>query len=103
MSEAQSFAEQYPQIHAAMLEMQKQCALWGPLQARERALVELVVASVRMQASGVRAQTARALKQGITPEEVRHAILLTLGGCGYSSVMASLVWANEVLDGTPLR
>ncbi|MBI3091239.1 MAG: carboxymuconolactone decarboxylase family protein [Candidatus Tectomicrobia bacterium] len=103
MSEAQSFAEQYPQIHTAMLQMQKQCAAWGPLDERTRALIELVIASVRMQPSGVRAQAARALKQGITAEEVRHAILLTLGGCGYSSVMASLAAANEVLNGTPLR
>ena len=103
MSEAQTFNQQYPDIHTALRGLQEQCAKWGPLDGRTRSLIELVVSSVRMQPNGVRAQTRRALDNDITPEEIRHAILLTLGGTGFSSVMASLSWANDELGGTPLQ
>ena len=103
MAEAQTFQEQFPEIHDSFRVMQERCAAWGPLDDRARTLIELALASVRMQQNAVRAQSARALKLGISADEIRHAILLTLGNAGLSSVMASLAWTHEVLGGSPLQ
>ncbi len=40
----------------------------------------------------------KALASGATPDEIVHAILLSLTTTGFPNMIAALGWANEVLE-----
>ncbi|MFQ5886862.1 MAG: carboxymuconolactone decarboxylase family protein, partial [Anaerolineae bacterium] len=42
--------------------------------------------------------TRRALGEGITPEEIRHAVLLAMTTVGFPRTMAALNWVNDLLE-----
>lgn len=46
----------------------------------------------------VRSHARKALTEGFSPDEVRHAVLLALTTAGFPQMIAALKWANEVID-----
>ncbi len=69
----------------------------GPLSERERRLVRLGVAMGQQSEHAVRAQVQRALEEGFTADEVRHAALLALTTAGFAAMIAALAWIEEEL------
>jgi alkylhydroperoxidase/carboxymuconolactone decarboxylase family protein YurZ len=46
----------------------------------------------------VHSHCRRALEAGITPEEIRHAIVLSVTTVGFPSMMATLSWVDDILS-----
>jgi AhpD family alkylhydroperoxidase len=66
----------------------------------ERKTVELIATALlalRGWETGVRAHARLALDAGATPEEIRGAILVTLGIGGITAAASGLAWAEPVL------
>lgn len=70
----------------------------GPLGARERRLLKLGVAIGASSEGAVRSHVRKALAEGFSADEIRHAVLLSLTTAGFPQMIAALKWANEVLD-----
>ena len=72
----------------------------------ERKTVELVATALlalRGWETGVRAHTRLALEAGATPDEIRGAILVTLGIGGITAAASGLAWAEPVLEEAEAR
>jgi 4-carboxymuconolactone decarboxylase len=60
-------------------------------------LISAALMALRGWETGVRAHTTLALNAGATPEEVRGAILITLGTGGVTAAARGLAWAEPLL------
>ena len=70
----------------------------GPLDTKTRELVKLAVAIGAGREGAVHSHTRRALHLGSSPEEIRHAVLLSTTTLGFPGMMAALTWAEDVLE-----
>jgi alkylhydroperoxidase/carboxymuconolactone decarboxylase family protein YurZ len=46
----------------------------------------------------VKSHVRRALEEDVTPEEIRHAVLMALTTAGFPAMIAALKWTEEVLS-----
>jgi AhpD family alkylhydroperoxidase len=61
-------------------------------------LIATALLALRGWETGVRAHTRLALDSGATPEEIRGAILVTLGVGGITSAASGLAWAEAIFE-----
>jgi alkylhydroperoxidase/carboxymuconolactone decarboxylase family protein YurZ len=92
------FAEKYPGIAACYENLAEECHQLGALNARDRALVKLGIAAGSQIEGSVRSQVRKSLDLKMTPDEIRHAIILSLTAIGYPRMMAALGWAEDILN-----
>jgi len=92
------FCERHPGVAAAYENLAAECRQAGPLAARDQALARLGVAVGSQVEGAVRSQARKALDAGLTPDEIRHAIMLSLSTIGYPRMMAALTWTEDLLD-----
>ena len=91
------FKQQFPEIARAYDELAVKCHGWGPLEEKTRRLVKLGIAVGLNSEGGVRSHARRALEEGITPDELRHAILLAFTTVGFPAMSAAMKWVDEVI------
>ena len=94
----ENFAENYPEIIENFKELGKICRESGPLPPKYQDLINLGIAVGAGSRGAVMSHTRKALAAGTTPEEVKHAVLLSLTTTGFPNMMAAMSWANEVLS-----
>ncbi|MDR1728535.1 MAG: carboxymuconolactone decarboxylase family protein [Acidobacteriota bacterium] len=92
------FGGRHPEVAEAYEKLAAACRQAGPLDERSQALVRLGVAVGAQVEGAVRSQVRKALDLGLTPGEVRHAMLLSLPSIGCPRMMAALGWAEDLLD-----
>lgn len=92
------FQKNYPDVFAAYDSLGKAVNQCGPLGHREVALVKLGIAAGAKLEGGVHSHTRRALSAGLSPAEIRHAVLLSTTTLGFPSMMAVLSWVDDVLN-----
>jgi 4-carboxymuconolactone decarboxylase len=92
------FQQAYPEVAKAYEQLGRATQEWGPLDKKTRELVKLGVAVGNRHEGAVHSHTRRALDAGATPEEVRHAIVLSLTTIGFPNMIAALTWAEDVLQ-----
>jgi len=90
--------KQYPEVWKAYQEFGEACSNAGPLDEKTVRLVKLALAVGAKSEGAVHSHTRRALRQGISPEELRQVALLAVTSIGWSSSMASLSWIQDVVD-----
>jgi alkylhydroperoxidase/carboxymuconolactone decarboxylase family protein YurZ len=73
------------------------CYEWGPLEAKARRLIKLGIAIGVDSEGAVRSHARRALEEGVSPEELRHAVLLALTTVGFPTMNAAMKWVEEVI------
>ncbi len=93
----QSFQKAFPKVSETYSEFAKACHEEGPLNERSRRLVKLGVAVGLCSEGAVKSHARRALAIGLTPDEVRHAVLLGMTTVGFPRTIAALEWIREVL------
>jgi len=76
----------------------KSCRKEGPLSEKYQDLVKLGIAIGANSRGGVMSSTRKALAAGATPEEIIHAVLLSLTTTGFPNMIAAMGWANEVIE-----
>jgi len=69
----------------------------GPLDDKTRALIKLAISTGAKMEGAVHSHVRKALKAGVSKEEIRHAVLLSLPTIGLPSMMAALSWADDIL------
>ena len=92
------FKEQYPEIAQAYENLGDSVHKSGPLDDKSRALIKLAVSAGAGLEGAVHSQVRKSLELGITPDEIRHTILLSFPTIGFPSMMAALSWVNDILD-----
>ncbi len=91
------FKQQFPEVAGAYDALAVSCHQWGPLDERTRRLIKLGIAIGLSSEGAVRSHARRALEDGISPDELRHAVLMAFTTAGYPTMMASMKWVDEVI------
>ncbi len=68
----------------------------GPLDARTGHLVQLAAAAAIRSEGAVHSHARRALKEGVSREELEHTVILLTSTIGFPNVSAALSWVNDV-------
>lgn len=69
----------------------------SPLSEQTMCLINLAAAAAIQSEGSVHSHTRRAVEAGISPEEIRHSILLLTSTIGFPKTMAAMSWANDLL------
>ena len=91
------FEKKFPELAKAYDALALKIHGWGPLDAKTRRLIKLGVAMGLHSEGGVKSHARRALAEGVTPEEIYHAVLLAFTTAGFPSMIAALKWVDEVV------
>ena len=94
----ENFSEKFPEVLKRYQELGKCCREAGPLKEKCQDLVKLGIAIGVNSRGSVMSSVRKALASGSTPEEIAHAVLLSLTTTGFPNMIAALAWANEVLE-----
>jgi alkylhydroperoxidase/carboxymuconolactone decarboxylase family protein YurZ len=97
------FKEEFPEIEKEYDRLAKKCHASGPLNEKARRLIKLGIAIGSESEGAVRSHARRALAIGITPNEIRHAVLLGLTTIGFPKMIAALNWIHEAFEEGPLK
>ena len=92
------FNRDFPEVADLFGALAEKCHESGPLDDKTRRLVKLGIAIGLNSEGAVRSHTRRALEAGISEEEVKHVILLSLTTAGFPTMIAAYKWAQEVVD-----
>ena len=92
------FRERYPDVAAAYEKLGDAAYSAGPLSEREARLVKLALAMGAGQEGGVHSQTRRAIRQGMTAEELRQVAILAITTLGLSASMRGMSWIDDLLE-----
>jgi len=92
------FKEHFPELAKYYEALAEGCHRWGPLDEKTRRLVKLGISVGLCSEGGVRSHTRRALAEGITPDEIRHAVLMAFTTAGFPVMNAAMKWVEEVIS-----
>ncbi|MCY4401319.1 MAG: carboxymuconolactone decarboxylase family protein [Candidatus Poribacteria bacterium] len=94
----QSIIEEYPDVWKAYQGLGEACGTAGPLDSKTVRLTKLALAIGAKSEGAVHSHTRRALREGISREEIQQVALLAVTSIGWSSSMAALSWIQDVVD-----
>ena len=92
------FQEEYPRVNEAYEALGNAVHKAGPLDDKTRALVKLAISTGFGHEGAVHSHTRKALEAGISPEEIKQTILLSLPTIGLPAMQAALSWVNDILE-----
>jgi alkylhydroperoxidase/carboxymuconolactone decarboxylase family protein YurZ len=69
----------------------------GPLDSKSLHLIQLAAAAAIRSEGAVHSHVRRAVQEGVTPDEIRHALIALTSTIGFPNVTASLSWCDDVL------
>lgn len=92
------FLETYPDLAEDYEKLALGCHRGGPLDEGQRRLVKLGIAIGLASEGAVKSHARRALEAGVSPDEIRHAVLLALTTVGFPAMIAAGEWVEEVIQ-----
>ncbi|MBN1368040.1 MAG: carboxymuconolactone decarboxylase family protein [Dehalococcoidales bacterium] len=92
------FTKNYPKISKAYTGLGDNCDSAGPLDKKMRRLIKLGIAIGANSEGAIRSHTRRALEEGISADEIRHVVLLSLTTAGFHFMIAAYRWVDEILE-----
>lgn len=92
------FMEEFPETAKAYEMLGDAVHKAGPLDDRTRALVKVAISTGARLEGALHSHVRKALSAGVKPEEIRHAIMLSLPTIGLPSMMAALSWADDIIE-----
>ena len=90
--------EEYPDVWKAYQDLGEASNNAGPLDDKTLRLIKLALAIGAKSEGSVHSHARRALRQGITREELQQVALLAVTSIGWSSSMAALSWIQDVVN-----
>jgi len=96
-SSIQNLRKSYPAVWKHFEQLGEACHEAGPLDERTRRIAKVAISAAAQTEGGLHSAVRTALAAGVSAEEIRHAILLTLTTIGFPRAMAALSWAEDVL------
>lgn len=94
----QKVIDEYPDVWQAYQALGEACSNAGPLDAKTARLVKLALAIGAKSEGAVHSHARRALREGVTPEELKQVAMLAVTSIGWSSSMAALAWIQDVTE-----
>ena len=94
----QEFKQHFPEVAKAYDALAASCHQWGPLDEKTRRLIKLGISIGLSSEGGVRSHTRRALEEGISPDELHHAVLMGFTTAGFPTMIAAMKWVEEVIE-----
>ncbi|GBD90000.1 carboxymuconolactone decarboxylase family protein [bacterium BMS3Abin04] len=91
------FKEDYPEVIAAYEALGDAVHSAGPLDDKTRALIKLAISTGARLEGAVHSHARKALKTGVTKEEMQQVAILALPTIGLPSMMAAFSWIDDVL------
>jgi alkylhydroperoxidase/carboxymuconolactone decarboxylase family protein YurZ len=91
------FGRSYAKVWKNFKQLGEACHGAGPLPERTRRLVKVGIAAAAQSEGAVHSAVRNARAAGVSPTEIRHAILLSVTTIGFPRAMAALTWAEDVL------
>jgi 4-carboxymuconolactone decarboxylase len=92
------FVKRYPEVNKSYDTLANVCHNAGPLDKKARRLIKLGVAIGLNSEGSVRSHARRGLEEGINPDELRHAVLLSFTTAGFPLMIAAYGWVEEVIS-----
>jgi len=89
--------ETYPEVATAYDALGDAIHKAGPLDDRTRQLIKLAMAVGAQLEGATHSHVRRALEMGISPDEIRHVVLLAITTLGFPSTVAAYTWIGDVL------
>ena len=99
-SGAAEVARAYPAVWKAYSALGKAAAEAGPLDERTRRLVKLALSIGASSEGAVHSHTRRALKEGISTDELKQVALLAITTLGLPQAVKGLTWIEDVSEPT---
>ena len=97
------FQKEFPEIEKEYDRLAKKCHASGPLNEKTRRLIKLGIAIGSASEGAIKSHARRAIAIGVTPKEIRHAVLLGLTTIGFPKMIAALNWIHEAFEEGPLK
>lgn len=94
----QGVIEEYPDVWQAYQALGEACGTSGALDPKTVRLVKLALAIGAKSEGAVHSHTRRALREGISREEIQQVALLAVTSIGWSSSMAALSWIKDIIE-----
>lgn len=69
----------------------------GPIDTKTGHLIQIAAAAAIRSEGALHSHARRALDAGASPEELRHAIILTTSTIGFPNASAALSWLDDLL------
>ena len=91
----QRFTRRYPDVAAAYDALSEACRSAGPLSPQVVALLKLAVSVGAHSPRTVHAHAKKALRQGASPDELRHVALVALPTIGLPAMLDALGWIAD--------
>lgn len=90
LEDSRTFGEQYPDLFESLQSLRTAVDNHGPLPEKVRRLITLAFAISKGLHSSIAAETAKALKAGVSDEEIQQVALMTMTELGFSHTMNAL-------------
>jgi 4-carboxymuconolactone decarboxylase len=93
----ETLKQQYPDIVDSYQKVGELCANAGPINEKNRHLIQLGIAIGVSSRGAVRSHARRALEAGATEKEVVQAVLLAMPIIGFPATVGAYEWIRSVL------
>jgi alkylhydroperoxidase/carboxymuconolactone decarboxylase family protein YurZ len=93
----ESFSASFGTVWQAFQKLGEACHGAGPLNERERRLVKVGIAAAAQSEGAVHSAVRHAKATGVSADEIRHVMLLSITTIGFPRAMAALSWADDIL------
>lgn len=95
-SAAGRLAAENPEIWEAFTRLGEACGNAGPLDDKTRHLIKIAIAIAGRSEGATHSHVRRALADGVSADEIRHAALLIAPTLGFPQAVAGLTWIEDV-------
>lgn len=92
--------QEYPDVWRAFQQLGQACGEAGPLDGKTRHLIKIAIAMTQRSEGATHSHVRRALADGVTAAEIRHAALLLAPTCGFPQAVAGMTWAEDEITKT---
>jgi alkylhydroperoxidase/carboxymuconolactone decarboxylase family protein YurZ len=94
----QRIREEFPEVAAAYDQLGSAIHEAGPLDDQTRQLVKLALSIGAQLEGATHAHTRRALEAGISPEAIKHVVMLAMTTLGFPATVKAYTWVGDELS-----
>ena len=91
------FQKKYPRVAQDFGQLAQACHQAGPLDTKSRRLIKVGIAIGIGSEGDLQSHVIQALEEGVTADEIRHAILQSLTTAGFPKMIVAMRWAEEII------
>jgi AhpD family alkylhydroperoxidase len=102
-SKGKHFSIQYPEVNEALNHLRQVCEKSRQFDEKISMLLKLAVAVGAGLENTVKAHAAKALRLGLTEDQIEEVILINLPSIGYAKSVAALNWIHAVTGKPPFQ